>query len=120
MKFKQVYMRCLDKGVKITKQGLYKAGFRNGFIERDCDGIIFHKDKFEKWISKKLEKVPEGYYSFLECSKKLKKPLSTVYFLSKAGKLKFKKIRGVNYVKIEDLKKYIKFREYGSEDEYGN
>ena len=123
MKFNQVYLRCKEKGIKITKQGLYLAGLKNGFIERDIDRInIFHKDKFEKWVNKKLEKIPAGFYSFQQCSDKLKKPLSTIYFLVKDSGLEVKKIgsRGVKYVRIEELKKYIKIRKFGSEEEYGN
>lgn len=123
MKFKQVMMRCEDKGIKITKHGLYLAGLKNGFIERYVDHInLFHKEKFEEWVEKKLEKIPDGYFNFRECSEKLNKPLPTIYYLIKEGKLETKKFgtRGVKYVRIEELEKYIKFREYGSEDEYGN
>ena len=123
MKFSQVYNRCKEKGIEITKQGLYWAGLKCGFIERDIDkNNIFNKDKFEKWINKKLEPVPEGYNSFLECSKKLNKPLPTIYYLVKAGNLEVKKIgtRGIKYVRFEDLEKYIKIRKYGGEEEYGN
>ena len=106
MKFKQVYERCIEKGIKISKQGLYLAGIKHGFIERDVDHInIFHREKFEKWIEKKLEPVPAGYSSMLECSKKLNKPLATVYYLVKAGNLEVKTIgtKEVKYVRLEDL-----------------
>lgn len=123
MKFKQVHDRCAEKGIKISKQGLYLAGLKNGFIERDVDhNNIFHQEKFEKWIEKKLEKVPKGYVSFLDCSKKLNKPLPTIYYLVKAGNLEVKTIgtKGVKYVKLEDLEKYIRIRKHGSEEKYGN
>lgn len=123
MKFNQVFERCKEKGIKISKQGLYLAGLKNGFIERDIDhNNIFHKEKFENWIEKKLEPVPAGFNSFLDCSKKLNKPLSTVYYLVKTGDLEVKIIgmKGVKYVRLEDLKKYIRIREHGSEEEYGN
>lgn len=123
MKFKQVYERCKENGINITKQGLYLAGLNNGFIERDIDrNNIFHQKEFEKWMKKKLEPVPEGYNSFLECSKKLNKPLATIYYLVKAGNLKVKTIgtKEVKYVRLEDLEKYIRIREHGSEEKYGN
>lgn len=123
MKFKQVLERCEEKGIDITKQGLYLAGLKYGFIERDIDHInIFHKDKFEEWMKKKLEKVPEGFYSFAECSEKLNIPLSTIYFFVKEGNLEIKNVgsRGIKYVKIEELEKYIRIRQHGSEDKYGN
>ena len=123
MKFKQVYERCLQKGIKISKQGLYLAGLKNGFIERDIDHInLFHKEKFEEWVEKKLEPVPAGYSSMLECSKKLNKPLATVYYLVKAGNLEVKTIgtKEVKYVRLSDLEKYIRIREHGSEEKYGN
>lgn len=123
MKFNQVMKRCEEKGIKITKQGLYIAGLKNGFIERDIDHInIFHKDKFESWVEKKLEKIPGEYKSFSDCAKELNKPLSTIYYLVKKGNLKVKNFgtRGAKYVKFEELKKYIRFCEYGSEEEYGN
>lgn len=123
MKFKQVYERCAEKGIKISKQGLYLAGLKNGFIERDMDHInLFNKEKFEEWMEKKLEPVPAGYSSMIECSKKLNKPLPTIYYLVKAGNLKVKKIgtKEVKYVRLEDLENYIRIREHGSEEKYGN
>ena len=116
MKFKQVYERCEEKGIKISKQGLYLAGLKYGFIERDIDrNNIFHKEKFEKWMEKKLERAPEGYSSFLECSKKLNKPLATIYYLINASNLEVKTIgtKEVKYVKISELEKYIRIREHG-------
>jgi len=123
MKFKQVVERCVGKGISITKQGLYLAGLQHGFIVKtENHSNLFVREKFEEWMEKKLEKVPEGYFSLLECSKKLNKPLSTVYYLIKAGNLEVKKI-GTNeviYVRFEDLEKYIEIREHGSEEKYGN
>lgn len=124
MKFKQVYLRCLDKGIKITKQGLYLAGLQNGFIVRNPDkhSNLFVKEEFEKWVEKKLEKAPAGYFSFSECSKKLNKPLDTIYYLVKEGNLETKQIgtMRVKYVRLEELEKFIKIRERGSEEKYGN
>ena len=49
MKFKQVYERCLQKGIKISKMGLYLAGLQNGFIIKGEDrGNVFVKEDFEK------------------------------------------------------------------------
>ena len=123
MKFKQVYERCAEKGIKISKQGLYLAGLQNGFIIKgEGHSNVFIKGDFEKWMKKKLEPIPAGYSSFLECSKKLNKPLATIYYLVKAGNLKVKKIgtKEVRYVRLEDLEKYIRIREHGSEEKYGN
>ena len=71
---------------------------------------------------KKLEPIPEGYYTILECSKKLNKPLSTIYFFIKVGNLEVKKMgpKGVKYVKIEELENYVRIRKHGSEEGYGN
>lgn len=115
--------RCEEKGIKITKQGLYVAGLKNGFIERDIDhNNIFHKDKFESWVEKKLEKIPNEYKLFSDCAKELNKPLSTIYYLVRKGNLEVKKFgtRESKHVNFEELKKYIGFCEYGSEEEYGN
>ena len=73
-------------------------------------------------MKKKLEVVPEGYYSFAECAKKLNKPLNTIYYLIRAGNLKIKKVGTgeVKYVRLEDLEKYIEIRQHGSEEKYGN
>ena len=127
MKFGQVYERCKMKGINISRNALYLAGIKYGFIERDIDHInIFHKEKFEKWLEKKLEKVPEGYSSLKECSEKLNKPLQTIYYLVntgiKSGKLNFLKIgtKEIKYVKLEELREFIRIRKYGSEEEYGN
>ena len=123
MKFNQVLERCKEKGINISREGLYLAGLKYGFIERDMGRInIFHKEKFEEWCMKKLEPIPEGYYTISECSKKLNKPLNTVYFLVKAGNLKTKKMgsKGVKYVKLEELEEYIRIRKHGSKGEYGN
>lgn len=123
MKFQQVLERCKTKGIKITRMGLYNAGIKNGFIERDTDrNNIFHQKKFEKWLGKKLEKVPEGYCSFKECSQKLGIPLNTIYYLFKESDLKFIEIgtKKVKYVKIKEFREFIKIRKYGSEEKYGN
>lgn len=123
MKFNQVLERCKEKGINISREGLYLAGLKYGFIERDVDRInIFHKEKFEEWCMKKLEPIPEGYYTILDCSKKLNRPLSTIYYLLKAGNIEVKKMgyKGVKYVKLEELEEYIRIRKYGSGEEYGN
>ena len=123
MKFKQVYERCEEKGIKISKQGLYLAGLNNGFIVKGKNhNNVFVQKEFEKWMDKKLESAPEGFNSFSECSKKLNKPLATIYYLVNAGNLEVKTVgtKEVKYVKLEDLEKYIRIREHGSEEEYGN
>ena len=123
MKFKQVYERCEEKGIKISKQGLYLAGLNNGFILKgENHSNVFVQKEFEKWMAKKLEPAPEGFCSFVECAKKLNKPLATVYYLVKAGNLEVKTIgtKEVKYVKISELEKYIRIREHGSEEKYGN
>lgn len=123
MKFQQVLERCEANGIKITRMGLYKAGLQNGFIERDIDHInIFHKDKFEKWMEKKLEKAPEGYCSFKECSEKMNIPLDTIYHLIKESNLKTIEIgtKKVKYVKIEEFREFVRIRKHGSEEKYGN
>ena len=124
MKFKQVYERCEEKGIKITKQGLYLAGLQNGFIVRNPGkhSNTFVQKEFEKWMEKKNEIVPEGYISFMECSKKLNKPLATIYYLIREGNLKTIQIgtKKVKYVRFGEIEKYIKIREHGSEEKYGN
>ena len=123
MKFNQVLERCKEKGIKISREGLYLTGLKYGFIERDIDrNNIFHKEKFEEWCMKKLEPIPEGYCTVLECSKRLNRPLSTIYFFIHAGNLEMKKmgLKGVKYVKIEELENYIRIRKHGSEERYGN
>lgn len=122
MKFKQVLERCQNKGLNISRMGLYEAGIKNGFIERNIDRNIFHQEKFEKWLEKKLEKVPEGYCSFKECSKKLGIPLNTIYYLFKESDLKAIEIgiKKVKCVKIEEFREFIRIRKHGSEEKYGN
>lgn len=124
MKFKQVFERCEQNGIKITKHGLYLAGLKNGFIIRNPEkhNNTFVQKKFENWMKKKLEVVPEGFYSFAECSKKLNKPLNTIYYWVKEGNLEIKKVgtSEVKYVRFEDLEKYIEIRQHGSEEKYGN
>lgn len=123
MKFKQVYERCEQNGIKISKQGLYLAGLQNGFIVKgENHSNLFVQEEFEKWIGKKKEKAPEGYHTFLDCSKKLKKPLATIYYLVKSGNLEVKTIgtKEVKYVRLSDLENYIRIREHGCEEKYGN
>lgn len=127
MKFGQVFERCKSKGIKISRNGLYLAGLQNGFIIKDENRVnVFVKEAFEKWLEKKLEKVPFGYYTLKGCSEKLNKPLPTIYYLVeagvKSGKLNFLKlgIKGIKYVKLEELEEFIKIRKYGSEEDYGN
>lgn len=123
MKFKQVYERCEENGIKISKMGLYLAGLQNGFIVKgENHSNLFVQEEFEKWIAKKNEKAPEGFSSFSECSKKLKKPLATIYYLVGAGNLEVKTVgtKEVKYVRLSDLENYIRIREHGSEEKYGN
>jgi len=122
MKFQQVYERCEAKGIKITRMGLYKAGLQNGFIIKKSGGNIFVQEDFEKWMEKKLEKVPEGYCSFKECSEKMNIPLDTIYYLIKESNLKTIEIgtKKVKYVKIEEFREFVRIRKHGSEEKYGN
>lgn len=122
MKFGQVLERCKSKGINISRNALYLAGIKHGFIEKGTTHNIFHKEKFEKWIEKKLEKVPAGYYTLKECSQKLNKPLATIYCWINESNLKVLKIgtKEIKYVNIEELKEFIRIRKYGSEEEYGN
>lgn len=124
MKFKQVYKRCEEKGIKITKEGLYKAGLHNGFIVRNPEkhSNTFIQKEFEKWIEKKLEVAPEGYVSFAECSEKLNIPLATIYYLIREGNLKTIQVgtKKVKYVRLREIEKHIEIRERGSEEKYGN
>lgn len=122
MKFSQVQNKCKEYGIEISRNGLYLAGLKYGFIERGFGNNIFHKEKFEEWVEKKLEKIPEGYYSILECSKKLNMSKITIYFIIAEGNIETKEIgtKKVKYVKYEELKKYIRIRKFGSEEKYGN
>jgi len=122
MKFQQVYERCEAKGIKITRMGLYRAGLQNGFIIKKSGGNIFIQEDFEKWMKKKLEKAPDGYCSFKECSEKMNIPLDTIYYLIKESNLKTIEIgiKKVKYVKIEEFREFVRIRKHGSEEKYGN
>ena len=65
-----VVQRCKEKGYKITRQGIYLAGKREGFIYENDSGKQLDLEKFDKWLEKATEQVPDNYLSAKDIVKK--------------------------------------------------
>lgn len=56
--------RCEERGYKISRYGLYLAGYRLGFIYKDeAEEKHLNKEKFEAWLDTIMKEAPEGYLS---------------------------------------------------------
>lgn len=74
-----VLKRCEEKGHKMTRMGVYVAGRREGFIVENNGDKEFLVDKFNDWISRVVEKPPEGYLSARQIADEFKVSLNAAY-----------------------------------------
>lgn len=128
MYINDVIKKCEEKGYKITKQGLYNAGEKYGFINKP-DGkhaLEFDQKKFLEWLEKAIEEIPEGWVTLNDASKLLGVSISQMYILVKdenSGAKYFGSGKGVMYVDPKRIEKIIKERkakhQYMWEDENG-
>lgn len=113
MHMNDVLKKCEEKGYKITKQGLYQAGQKYGFLNK-LDGQHawdFDQKKFLEWLEKATEEIPQGWVTLNEASKILKVSLPQMYILvkdEKSGAKYFGAGKGVMYVDPKRIEKVIK------------
>lgn len=111
-----VLSKCKEKGYSISKEGLYKAGKKYGFIKK-IDGkhhLEFDKEKFLSWLDKAVEEVPNGWMTVKELSEKFSVSLAQAYILIKdeeSGARFFGSGTGVLYADPERIEKIIQKRE---------
>lgn len=128
MYMNDVLRKCEEKGYKITKQGLYVAGEKYGFLTKP-DGQHpwdFDQKKFLEWLDKATEEIPKGWVTLNEASKILNVSLPQMYILVKdknSGVRYFGAGKGVMYVDPKRIEEVIKNRnskhQYMWEDENG-
>ena len=128
MHMNDVVRKCEEKGYKITKQGIYLAGKKYGFLTRPDEqhSWDFNQEKFLEWLDKAIEEIPEGWLTLNEASKVLNISLAQMYILVKdenAGVKYFGAGKGVMYVDPKRIEKIIEERkakhEYEWDDENG-
>jgi hypothetical protein len=103
--------------VKMTKTGLYYIGFKNKFARKAEDGFHteYEKNKLLDYIKRIIQDPPEGWFSIVDVSNKLKVRISFVYSLINNKKIKYK-IYGrkhINYVREDEIKEYMKAMKEG-------
>lgn len=113
MYMNDVIKKCEEKGYKITKQGLYQAGQKYGFLNKP-DGQHawdFDQKKFLEWLDKATEEIPHGWVTLNEASKILNVSLPQMYILVKdenSGAKYFGAGKGVMYVDPKRIEEVIK------------
>ena len=109
-----VLKKCEVEGHKITRNGLYRIGKKEGFITKKegVKSLDFNKELFLKWIEKTKEKAPEGWITLKEVSEKFNVSLPQAYLLVKDKDCNIKKIgaRGVMYVDPKTIERIIEKR----------
>lgn len=124
----EVLRKCEERGYKITKAGLYRAGVKYGFLTR-TDGqrsFDFDQKKFLEWLDRAVEEIPEGWMTLAEASKALGVSIAQMYLLVKdenSGVRYFGSGKGVMYVDPKRVEEVIESRknkyQYIWEDENG-
>ena len=104
-----VLKRCEEKGHKVTRMGLYVAGKREGFIVEKNGEKELDIDKFNKWLEKAIQKVPEGYLSAKQIIEKYGVSQSEAYFILNDPDCESEKYGayGVLYAKQERIESVI-------------
>ena len=103
-----IMQRCKNEGIKITREGLYFTGQKNGFLVKDEKGKFqLDEESFEKWIEERKTGVPEGYLRVIELGAKYNVKLGTFYKLIKNNPNISIKKKGVTYVKEDEFRKII-------------
>lgn len=112
---KDVLNKCKEEGYPITASGLYRAGYKYGFIvkKEGKKRVTLNKTKFLKWLSEAKERAPEGWMTLNDLHKELGVSLSEVYVLIKDPESNVKRIgtgRGIIYADPNQIKKIIEKR----------
>lgn len=112
MHLNEVLKYCEEHGRKVSRQGLYQAGIRYGFIKKSegKSSLDLDWDKFLKWFNKGLEEVPEGYMRISELMKTYNLNLVFAYKLLKDPECvhrKFGRGNGITYVDTKGIERII-------------
>ena len=107
-----VVKRCKEKGYEITRQGIYLAGKKEGFIHKGSNGYELDMDKFNEWLEKAIQEIPEGYFSAKQIVEKYGVSQVEAYFILNDPDCESEKIgaHGVLYAKQERIESVIKKR----------
>lgn len=100
-----VLRKCEEKGHPMTRMGIYTAGKREGFIiEKDGEKEL-DVGKFNKWLEKAIEEIPEGYLSAKQIIENYGVSQSEAYFILNDPDSESKKFgsHGVLYAKQENI-----------------
>lgn len=112
MKVNDVLRYCEEHGRKVSRQGLYSAGMRYGFITKTKGkaSLDFDKEKFIEWFNKGLEDIPDNYIRISELMKRYDLTLVFAYALLKdpgCEHRKFGRGNGVTYVNVDGIEEII-------------
>ena len=113
MHINEVLKYCEDNGRKLSRQGLYQAGIKHGFISKKPgrSSYDFDEEKFQEWFKKGFDEVPEGWVKISELTKLYGVSLVFIYKkLLKDPELEYKKFgrgEGVIYVKLDGIEAII-------------
>lgn len=107
-----ILKRCKEKGHKMSRMGIYVAGKRVGFIYKDENGYQLDKEKFENWLEKAVEKIPDNYLSAKQIMKEYKVSQSEAYCILNDADSESEKFGsyGVLYAERNRIEKVIEKR----------
>lgn len=112
-------MRCVQAGIYFSRQAIYDAGKKYGFLtntenEKELD---FDEEKFNAWVKIVTDEVPEGFRTMNECAKVLNLSVVSIWkYCRDNPEIETKKVgskKGVTYVNINQLRKVIQLRKFG-------
>ena len=112
MRLNEVLKYCEEHGRKISKQAIYQAGIRYGFISKPQGRTSYDLDmeKFEKWFNGGLSEAPEGWVRISELMKMYNLSLVFAYKLVNRDLVEHRKYGrgdGVTYVKLDGIERII-------------
>ena len=104
-----IMQRCKDEGIKITREGLYFTGQKNGFLIKNEDGKFqLDENRFEDWIKERKTDVPEGYKKIVELASIFNLSKGTCYLILKKNPDICLKKKGITYVKEEEFGRIVR------------
>lgn len=102
--------KCKKHGIKISRAKLYAQGKKYGFLKKHTSEYFYDLDirKFQAWVTKMNEKIPEGYVNIQLADKILGMSYSKIYWLAIRADAKTLYIgtrkKGKMYVNIERIR----------------
>lgn len=109
MKLKEVLNVLNERGHPLTRASLYRAGLKNNFLTKESYGkinrYVIDEEKFNDWLNKATEKIPNGMMTLSEIAKELNVTYSVIKNMVINGELdtfNYGAGRGVSYAKLRD------------------